>query len=160
MDEIEVSRARAKRYLHVADHMVYMTYGVVKDSKILLSVMDSIFLSLTNCMTALLEQEKKFKAIPLVPKGFEAKFMLFRDVAQKFKLDDAYISMMRDVKDTILDHKTSPVAFRRKEQYVICSDSYHMRTINVDQIKEYLRMTREFFSDIQRLTSKSGVYAT
>jgi len=160
MDEIQTFRAKSKRYLHVADHMVYMTYGVVKDSKILVSVMDSIFLSLTNSMNALLEQEKKFKAIPLVPQGFEAKFMLFRDVAKKFKLDGAYLAMMRDVKDTILEHKTSPVAFRRKEQYVICSDSYNMRTINLDQIKEYLRMTREFFLDTKRLTSRSGIYAT
>ena len=146
-------RRKASRYLHVADHMIYMTYNVVGDPKLLLSVMDIIFLSLTNAVTSVLEYAYKYKIIPQVPQGFEAKFMLFKDLGAKYGVDEMFLFMLRDVKDTIYEHKTSPVEFRRKDKYVICSDSYEMKTISLDQIKEYIRQTRDFIKLTEKITS-------
>jgi hypothetical protein len=155
MEKFQESRKKAAQYFQNADHMMYMTYKVVKDPKLLLTIMDSVFLALTNAMNSVLHAEHQFKNIPKVPEGFEAKFMLFRDLsAQKYSIDDTYLKMIRDVKEVILLHKTSPVEFTRKDKYVICSDSYEMQTITVEKIKEYLRLTKDFVKLTEDITKK------
>ncbi len=145
---------RAKRQLHIADHMIYMTYNLVRDPKLLLSVMDNIFLALTNAITAVLHYEHQYKEIPRVPEGFEAKFLLFKEkCARKSDVDEAYFHFIREVKDIIMEHKTSPVEFRRHDTYIICTDHYKMRTISIDKIKSYLRLTKDFIQLAERSIS-------
>ncbi len=150
MEEVEAFKAKAKRSIHIADHMIYMTYNVVRDPKILLSIMDNIFLSQISAINAVLHQEKVYKSIPSIPEGFEAKFMLFKSLYSS-SIGDIYLKMIRDVKDTIFEHKTSPVEFRRKDKYIICNGSYKMRTISIEKIKEYIKLTKEFLQLTEKI---------
>ena len=54
MEEFQTFLEKAKRHLKVADRMIYVTYPVVKDNKLLMIVMENLFLSLTNAITALM----------------------------------------------------------------------------------------------------------
>tara|TARA_Y100000310_G_C20694493_1_gene824579 strand:+ start:1182 stop:1661 length:480 start_codon:yes stop_codon:yes gene_type:complete len=155
MRRIEELRITSKRNIQIADHMIYMTYNVVKDPKILLSIMDNIFLGFSKAMNAVLQAEYIYKKIPSIPKGFEAKSMLFRDIALKYDINDEYLKAMREIKETIIDHKTSPVEFRRKDKFVICSGDYKMRTIDIDIIKKYIKLAKEFISKTDSIIIKN-----
>ncbi|MDP7115842.1 MAG: hypothetical protein QF632_04770 [Candidatus Woesearchaeota archaeon] len=157
MRSFEEYRKRAVKNLHIADHMIYMTYNVVKDPKILVSIMENVFLAASNAITAVLHFEYTYKNIPSVPEGFETKFMLFKhECAEKCGVDASYLKTIRMLKDTIIEHRTSPVEFRRKDKYVICGDNYKMKVIGIEDIKEYIRTIKEFMNLTDNILLKNA----
>jgi len=159
MDKIEELREKAKQRLKVADHILTMTYPLVKDTKLLMVVTENLFLALTNIMSALLYFERKFKRIPPFSDNFEAKFKVFNDnLVPKYNIDKKYLLLMRELKEIILEHKRSPVEFVRKDRFVICSEDYRMKTITVDLLKKYIKESKEFITRIDRILSRAELF--
>ncbi|MFH0979106.1 MAG: hypothetical protein V1837_07450 [Candidatus Woesearchaeota archaeon] len=149
MEKFEDSFLKAKRHLQIADHMVYVTYGLVKDPRLLLSVLDNVFLAFTNSMSSILHYENLFKRVPPFPDNFEAKFALFRESClSRYNIHKDYLPLMRELKGLIVAHKKSPVEFARNDRFVICSDDYRMQVISVEQIKCYVAQAKLFIQDI------------
>jgi hypothetical protein len=160
MEHFQVARDKAKKNLKVADHMTFMTYPLVKDSRILLSIMENLFLALTNSMGAILYYDRLFKRVPPFHDTFESKYSLFKErCIGRYNLSKDYLALMEEVKDIILQHKKSPVEFTRKDAFVICSDNYRMKTITIEKIKEYISRTKSFVSAMESITSKNeGIF--
>jgi hypothetical protein len=156
MEKFQEYREKAKRNLQVADHMIYMTYNIVKDPKLLLAIMENIFLALTHSMSSVLYYERLFKKVPPFTDNFESKFTIFKErCAPKFKVEKEYLNLIREVKDIILEHKKSPVEFVRKDRFVICNGNYKMKTISVDQIKKYISQTKTFVGKMNQIVSEN-----
>ncbi len=145
MERFQELREQAKKKLHVADHMLTMTYPLVQDSKLLLAVMQNIFLALTYSIGSILYYERAFKTIPPFQDNFSSKFNMFKaKIVNKYKIDNEYVKFILDVKDVILQHKQSPVEFVRKDRFVICSEEYKIKTISLDNMREYLNKAKSF----------------
>lgn len=155
MEKFQECRQKATRNIHIADHMLTQTYPLINDPRLLLAVMENIFLALTNTMAAVLYYERLFKRIPPFLNNFESKFNMFRlKTAIKHNIDTSYLTLMQDVKDIILEHKKSPVEFARKDRFVICSDNYKMKTITIDKIRDYIAKTKLFIEEADKIISK------
>ena len=143
---------KAVKNIRIADHMINVTYDVVKEPKLLLSILDNIFLAMTNAMAALLYLDREYKRIPEFKDNFEGKINAFsRYAADRHKIDREYIGMMRDIKELLVAHRTSPIEFSKKDRFVICSDNYHMKTITAKQIKDYVAKAKLFIQDIKQV---------
>jgi len=70
MEKFQELRELSKKRIRVADHMLTMTYPLVQDSKLLLAVVENIFLALTYIMGSVLHYERTFKRIPLFQDDF------------------------------------------------------------------------------------------
>jgi hypothetical protein len=157
MEQFQEAMEKASQKLKIADHMIFMTYPLVKDNRLLLSVIQNLFLSLSSAMSAILYYERMFKKIPSFNDNFDAKFTAFRaNCVERLKIDDKYVKMISDIKDIIIEHKKSPVEFTRQNKFVICSSSYRMRTITIDEIKKYISETRLFIQEANNIVSRNG----
>ncbi|MFC1727870.1 hypothetical protein ACFLZ7_00190 [Nanoarchaeota archaeon] len=155
MEKFFEARHKAKKYLRTADHILTMTYPLVNDPKLLLAVMDNIFLALTNSLSAILYFERYQRLIPPFHDNFESKFNIFKlKVADKYKLDREYLQCIQEVKEIIANHKKSPVEFSRKDVFVICSDKYQMQTVSINQVKSYISRTKNFIQEVEGITCK------
>jgi len=149
MEKYEELRGYANKQIKVAEHMLTMTYPLVKDPKLLLAVIERVFASLNNAMSAVLHYEWTYKRIPSFPESFEARFDLFKArCARRYNLSPECVTMIQSVRDLINEHKRSPVEFTRKNKFVICSDDYRMRTVSVDQMKEFITKAKVFIGEI------------
>jgi len=156
MEKYEELREHARKRLQVADHMLTMTYPMVKDPKLLLAVMENIFLALTNSIGALLHYERMYKRVPPFQDTFVSKFSVFKQkCAQSYRIDTDYISMIQEIKEIILQHKKSPVEFTRNDSFIICSDNYQMKTISLEKIKNYILKSRLFIQQIDSILTKN-----
>ena len=156
MEKFQQLREESKKKLKIADHMLIMTYPLVQDTKLLLAVMQNIFLSLTYAMGSILHYERSFKTIPPFQDNFSSKFNMFRaKIVDKYKIDKDYVKFIEEVKDIIVQHKQSPVEFVRKDRFVICSDNYNMKTISIETMKEYLNKTKSFIAIASGIVSKN-----
>jgi hypothetical protein len=157
MEKLREVSNRARHRVKLADHMLTQTYLLVKDPKLLLAVIENTFLALTSAMGSVLHHERMYKRIPPFVDNFENKFDIFkRKCAERHNIDKEYLSMVREIKEIIVAHKTSPVEFARKDSFVICTENYRLKTITVDQLKKYIKKTKEFVQITENIVSQNG----
>lgn len=161
MEKFEELRNSAQKRIHIADHMLTQTYPLIQDPKLLLAVLENTFLALSHSMSSVLYHERLFKKIPAFPENFESKFQLFKDrCIEKYHLDQKYLELIREIKDIIVQHRKSPIEFVRKDHFVICTDNYRMKTINIDQMRKYVSEAKIFVSEASNLlTEQESLYS-
>lgn len=156
MEKFQELKERSIKKLKVADHMLFVTYPVVKEAKLLIAVLENIFLSYTNSMAALLHYDRLFHKIPPFKDNFESKFHLFKEKCMpRYDLNRSYIKDMQELKMLLIEHKKSPVEFTKKDKFVICSDKFKMKAITVSDMKGYINKAKIFIQDIQSITSEN-----
>ena len=156
MEKYEELRDMARKKIQIADHMLTMTYPMVKDPKLLLAVMENIFLALTNSIGSLLHYERNYKRVPPFQDTFVSKFNIFKQkCAGKHNIDEEMILMIQEIKDIILQHKKSPVEFTRNDSFVICSDDYKMKTISLEKMKDYISKSKLFVQNINNIINQN-----
>jgi len=160
MERFQELRDKARQNLKFADHMLTVTYPLVRDPKMLLSVLDNIFLSLTHTMGSILHHERLFKRIPHFEDNFQSKFNMFRlRITRLYNINIEYITLIQEVKDLIVEHKKSPVEFSRKDKFVICTNTYKIKTVSVDHLKKYLAKAKLFIQEASNIVSKNeGIF--
>lgn len=155
MEKFQECREKAKRSLHIADHMLTQTYPLVQDPKLLLAVLENVFLAMTNAMGSLLYYERLFKRVPPFHDTFESKFNLFKmKSAIRYNIDPSYLILMQDVKDIIVEHRRSPIEFSRKDKFIICSPTYNLKTVSISHIKNYIDKTKLFIKITDNIIEK------
>ena len=156
MEKYEELRDIAKKKIHIADHMLTMTYPMVKDPKLLLAVIENVFLGLTNSMGALLHYERTYKRVPPFQDTFVSKFNVFQQkCVPMYNISKDYLTTMQETKEIILQHKKSPVEFTRRDAFVICSDDYQMKTISLEKMRGYITKSKLFIKDIDNIINKN-----
>lgn len=156
MEKYEELKEIAKKKIQIADHMLTMTYPMVKDPKLLLAVMENVFLALTNSIGSLLHYERLYKRVPPFQDTFVSKFSIFKQkCVQRFNIDPELVFMVQEIKEIIMQHKKSPVEFTRNDSFVICSEDYKMKTISLEKMKNYILKSKLFVQNINNIIDKN-----
>ncbi len=156
MEKYEELRDIARKKIQIADHMLTMTYPMVKDPKLLLAVMENIFLALTNSIGSLLHYERNYKRVPPFQDTFVSKFNVFKEkCVGMHRIDEEAVFMVGEIKDIIMQHKKSPVEFTRNDSFVICSEDYKMKTISLEKMRDYVSKSRVFIQNINNIINRN-----
>jgi hypothetical protein len=140
----------AIRSIKRADHLTYMTLPLIRDNKLILSILENIHLSLVQGMDAMLEYERYYKRISPLPMNFNSRFDIFRDkLINKYNITNDEVELIRSLKESIESHKNSPIAFSRPDKFVICSENYRMKSISVEEIKQYILIAKSFLRKME-----------
>jgi len=151
MESFQTIRFQALEKLKVADHLVSTTYSLVKEPKLLVSVIENIFNSLDLTIDALLAYEKNFKSIPTYT-DFESKIEIFRrKVATKYNISNETIAFITDLKKTLDEHKKSTVEFTKKETFVISDNNYNLTTLKIDDVKKTLTKAKHHVEELFKI---------
>ena len=155
MEKFQELRDAAEKKLKLADHILTMTYPMVKDPRLLLSSIENLFLAFTYGMSSLLYYEQLFKRIPQFPDNFAGKFEMFRDECSKrYNIDSEHLKIIQDIKEIIVSHKKSPMEFSRNDSLIICNGNYRMKTISANMIHNYVQKAKLFIKNISTIVSK------
>ena len=156
MQDPTLTSKRAIKFIKIADHMLTQTYPLVNDPKLLIVIMENIFLSLSNSMIAILELEGSKSKIPKYDDNFASKYKLFSSkFSKKYEFSDGDIFFINDVFQIIEDHKKSPVEFVRKDTFVICSQNYRISTIRLKDMSDFIKKAKTFINKVDGIIDKS-----
>jgi len=157
MERYEQSLLEAKKIISLADHMMSVTYKVVSDPKLLLAVMDRIRNALSSSMSSLLQYERMYKRIPPYNETYESMYHVFKSkIVRRYHVNIEYLTLLQEVDSILKEHKKSPVEFRRKDKFVICSENYRMKVVTVDNIKEYIQKAKQFIRETENMVKIDG----
>jgi len=155
MEKFQELREDAKKKLQLADHILTMTYPIVKDPRLLLSSIESLFLAYSYGMSSVLHYERIFKRIPSFPENFSSKIKVFRDICiKRYDIDLEYLKIIKDLRDILVAHKKSPVEFTRGDSFVICDEDYRTRIISLNEVKKYVEKAKLFINNVYTIVSK------
>lgn len=145
---VEFSQKAVKSY-QTADHMVHMTYTVVKDPKVLLLAITHLNEAFENAVSALIYYDYYYKRIQDFPSEFNSKLDIFRRfTCKKYGISREIVQAILDVKSIYQDHKSSEIEFRRRNSFIIASKNYKLRTINSEKLKNFLVLAKPLLSKV------------
>ena len=135
-----------------ADHMLYITYPLIKDNKLIVSILDNLSNSLIKAMEAVLYYERMNKRVEMFPDSFEVKFDIFKEkCAERYNIEREHLLLIKDLKKISDERKKSKMEFIKKEKYVICSNNYSTRILTIDKVKEYLNTSKVFLRKVNAI---------
>lgn len=144
------------RNLRIADHMLYVTYPLIKDNKLLMSITENIFLAMTNGMASVLYYERLFKKIPPFHETFDSKYNLFIEkIIPRYNIDSKFMRTVKMVRDILMVHRESKVEFTRPNKYVICLDDYKTKAITENDLKNFVSITKQFLKLCNNIVKKN-----
>jgi hypothetical protein len=150
--EFQTLRNQALEKLKIADHLVGTTYSLVKEPKLLVSVIENIYQALDLTLSALLEYEKNFKTIPSYNQTFEGKMEVFRrKIVTKYDIKSDVTDFILDIKKTLDEHKKSNVEFTKKDAFVISDNNYNLTTLKIEDVKKVLIKAKHHVEELLKI---------
>ncbi len=157
MEKVHEMREKAEKNLKIGNHLLTQSYPLVKDPKLLVAVLQNIFLATASSMTAILYYERENKSIPPFHDSFDAKFELFKKVAPKYSIPPDTLRAMLDMKTIITAHQEASVSFSRKDAFVICEEGYRLRTLTAESLKPLMAKAKLFIEQMEQITTNNTV---
>ena len=146
----------ASKKLMIADHLIYVTFPLIKEKRLLIKILNELYFSLLNSINALLQYEHAYKRIALY-KDPKLNFKTFLQQSPKFGISNNELQIIIEIFSLIEKHKQSSMEFIKNEKFVILSNNLNIDTVTLEKLKEYLAATKNIFKKTEYIikTAKS-----
>jgi len=135
---------RAKQQIALADHLIYTTYPIVNEQKLLIKILIEIHNSLENMINSIIQYNYLYKQITNNLFNLETFSKLSRKITNQEE-----INTIKEIFSLIEKHKQSKMEFVRKEKFVIMTNHLKIDTINIEKIKYYNQITKNIINKIK-----------
>ena len=144
--------AKARREVDLADHLVYVTMPLTADIKFVLAVSEHIYNASSLAVEAMLEQQRYYKKIEAFPHNFLAMVDLWtRELQLKYDFERKYTDFLRRIQEVKHAMDTSSMRFRRQNKYILTSDVYDLKVLDLETVKKYLIIAKDFIDKSEEL---------
>jgi len=151
MEKFLENLATAEKTIYAADHLIYITFPLIKDKRLLIKIIHEIKNAITACITSILQHEYLYKRISLY-KDPKLNFRTFTEkCVPRYKITNEEIKLIFELFDFVEKHKESPFEFIKDDKVVILSKSLKPKTLTAEKTKEFLVLAK----DILRKTKEN-----
>jgi len=131
---------KAESYLKTADHLIYITYPLIKENVIIKTVLDNLHKTVINVVKSILNYEGLYKRIQLIHEN--ADINTFQRCAPRFNITVQEISTIKEIFSLAEKRQESTMEFIRRDKLVIMSDNLKTESISLEQLKKYLNILK------------------
>lgn len=143
---------KAVDYFKSADHLIYVTLPVIKDVKLITTVLDNINLALLHGMDAMLEYERYYRRVLPLANNFDLRHDVFKKrLVGRYGFLKEDSELIAEIKALVDEKKGASMEFTKSGKFVICSENYRIKTISVEEIKKYLSTTKNFLIKVNKV---------
>ena len=137
----------SKRHLRIADHLVYTSFPIVKDLKLLLKALEELSLALVSAINSILQYEYVYKRIQLY-KDPRENFATFKTLTPRYNISKSQLTTIVEILELAEKHKRSPLEFSKRDKIIIMSDSSQVLSLDSDKLKALLLETQDIIRKI------------
>ncbi len=157
MERVYALLERANTSLKTADHLAYVTYPLLKDTKLVVAILENINTTLTLSIEAVIEYERLFKRIVATPPDFQSKLELFKTTcAPRYNIGREHISLITDVNSVMEARKKGLIEFIRQGKLVVCGTDFRTKTVDHEKVKEYLNKSKNYMLKINSILRQNA----
>jgi len=140
----------AQKIIYTADHLIYSTFPVVQDKKILIQTLKALSKASTKTINAILQYEYILKEIEL-KKSPKENFKTFENnCAPKYEISPEDIKILKELFKLNNIQKNSGITFKRKRKIVILSDDLTTDILTYEKTKEFLNTSKEMLKKTKK----------
>jgi hypothetical protein len=138
MEKFFENLEKSEKTIQTADHLLYVTYPLVKDKRLLLKILTEIKNGIASSMNAVLQYEYLYGRIRLSsdPKLNFKKFL--EKCCPRYNISETEVKKILKLFEIVEKHKASPFEFVKEDKLVILSDNMNSETITLEKVKEFL----------------------
>ena len=152
MTEPKILLDKAEHSLRTVDHIIYITYPLIKENRLLKKVIEQLYEIANNIIEAVLEYESMYKRIQM-PK--QDHFETFKNkCSAKFNINSEEIGILKELFEIMKKHQESSFEFSRKEKLVIMLNNSRTESIGIEQLKKYLNILKIMLKKTQEKINK------
>ena len=149
---IQELKEKSKLQYDTAFHLLNVTYPLINDPKLLLGIVNNIFLSVEAAIEVILKYERELLLVPPYTEQFQNKFNIFcSKSAKRHQIKQNDIKKIEEIHAILSLQKKSPVEFRRKDRFIICNKDYKMFEITTKEIKNYLETNKNILEAMNKI---------
>jgi len=148
MENFQENLKQAVKSLQIADHMVYVTFPLVNEQRLLLKIFDEIYKSIINCINAVLNYEYIFKRVQIYKDNNENIKTFMNKCAKDYNLSNEQIQKIIEIIELNKRHRQSAMEFVKMNKVVILSDNLKTQTLDILKVKEYLFLAKYFLMQV------------
>ncbi|HLD10610.1 MAG TPA: hypothetical protein VJB89_00885 [Candidatus Nanoarchaeia archaeon] len=143
----------AQKHFKTADHLTYVTYSLINEPKLLLTVVQNLQKATYYTMEAIISFEQYNKNILTIPSDFESRFQILKkDCAKKYEIDSKLLNIIWELNNLTSFRQNSSMEFVRQNKYVLCDKDYSkIEMIDIGKIKNYLINIRILLKKLERV---------
>ena len=155
MEKFLEKLTEAEKIIKTTDHMVYTSFPMVKDKRLLLRVLSEIKSAITICITSILQYEYLYKRISLY-KEPRTNFRIFKEkCAQKYGITKEEIKLILELFELAEKHERSPMEFSRKGKIIILSENSDPKIFSLDKSKEFLILAKSILKKTKEIITEN-----
>lgn len=133
-----------------ADHLVYVTFPVVKDPKLLLRGLESAHKALAGCISLILKFEYLYKRVELSADKGENMKTFYKKCANSYGLDEHGQNLVREIMFLAKKHKDSGLEFSKSGRIIITDDELGTYELSFDKMKGFISLLKELLKNTNR----------
>ena len=131
-----------KRILRNADHMIYITYPVLKENRLLAKVLEEVHSSVKKTVDIIMQHEYECKRIKLYSDPKLNMTIFEQKCAARYYITQEEMIGIKQIMQLFDSHKSSPMEFSRQNKFVIMSDDLRTDSITVQKLKLMLGVAK------------------
>ncbi len=152
MEKVKALQRESDIKIRSADHLLTVTYPVIKDPKMLVVVTQNIYTSMISGMKALLYYDRLYKRIGPLSADFWSQLDVFRrGSCKRYQIDQKFCQQIQELRQLIEKRQKSTMEFTRKDKFVICSGNYNLSVLNIKKVKNYLALAKLFNKKVNKV---------
>jgi len=138
MEKFFENLEKSEKIIQTADHLLSVTYPLVKDKRLLLKILTEIKNGIASCMNAVLQYEYLYGRVRLSsdPKLNFKRFL--EKCCPRYNISETEVKKIVKLFDIVEKHKASPFEFVKEDKIVILSDNMNSEIITLEKVKEFL----------------------
>lgn len=143
MEKFLQNLEEAEKLISAADHMVYVSFPLIKEKNLLLKALTQTKTSITSCINSILQFEYLYKRVSLY-KDSKSNMRVFQErCAPKYGITRQELKQIMELLDLIEKHKKSHMEFMRGNKIIILSENSKTNTITLEKAKEFLILAKK-----------------
>lgn len=142
MEKFLETLQKAEKTIQDADHIVYVTFPLIKDKRLLLKVLQETKNAMILCINSILQYEYLYKRIRIYSEASDNFRTFTEKCAPRYKITPEEIKLLLELFDLAESHKTSPFEFVKNGKIVILSNGLKPKTLTLESMKEFLILAK------------------
>lgn len=152
MERVYALLDRANRSLKTADHLAYVTYPLLKDTKLVVAILENIHIALTLSVEAMIEYDRTFKRIMSIPPDFQSRLELFkRSSAPRYNIEREHVAMISEINGIMETRKKGMMEFIKNDRLVVCGTDFRTKTVDIEKSKAYVNNAKRYMLKVNNI---------
>jgi hypothetical protein len=142
----------AEKRTNIAGHIIYVTYPLLKDKKLLIKALLEAKEIVIACISAILQNEYINKRIDLT-RDSSNNFKIFSDkCASRYNINEREIQKIIELFELAEKHKESSMEFMKDNKVIILDRKMKVETLTVEKTKDMIELAKEIL-----IKTKNGI---